>query len=334
MPSHAALVAGTVALSLLRASRFRVEAGFARSFYLRPEPPHGHDAAEGADRAQAVPAPVLAPIPVLLCCGQAELVPGPLMLLCATWPEAVSVPPQGTLVQRRGRALCWGTNSIGLEGLRPWTPRALSRHGWGAHFFPPDMGARVAVFLRRCSVPEEGLAPLLNGEGGSNLSAAVRSPQTALLVRAARGLEALRRWLGPDGGPEAGEDAGTVVEALLGLGPGLTPSGDDALAGMLLAMHALGRGTEHKLLALHVSRRLGRTNGISAAHLAAAMHGQGAAVLHALLYALLRLPLRELERRGAGLGRQLGRMGHTSGWDAATGLLATLHACGTEGGSE
>lgn len=304
MSSHAALVTGTMAQCLLRATRFRVEACFARSLYLRPE---GMEAAA----AQALPAPSL------LCCGQADLAPGPLMVLCATWPAEGNAPPQGSRVERRGRALLWPGGSVVLEGARPWA-MACGRRGAGLWDAPGDMPARMAAFWEHAPALPQGLAALW-GQPAPR--------EDALLRRAERGLKALYIWLRQGEAERA--PAEVAVEALLGLGPGLTPSGDDALAGCLLALHALGRARHGAMLAQCVAQRLGATNSISAAHLAASMQGLGAAPLHALLHAVLHLPLTALWQRSAGLARQLGRMGHSSGWDAATGLLVSLAACVT-----
>ena len=67
---------------------------------------------------------------------------------------------------------------------------------------------------------------------------------------------------------------------LLGLGPGLTPSGDDLVAGTLVALHALGFARAAADLWRVVQPSLKDTNAISSAHLRAAAHGQAAAVLH------------------------------------------------------
>ena len=50
------------------------------------------------------------------------------------------------------------------------------------------------------------------------------------------------RW-SPGQPPEHPTRAGDAVAGLVGRGPGLTPSGDDALAGALLVAYALGTGT-------------------------------------------------------------------------------------------
>ena len=104
------------------------------------------------------------------------------------------------------------------------------------------------------------------------------------------------------------------VEDLLGLGAGLTPSGDDLLAGWLAALRAR-RLPQADAVGAAVRRLApGRTTRLSAALLAAADEGavipEAAAVLRAVGGA---------GDVGEAAGRLLG-LGHTSGWYLAAGL--------------
>ena len=113
------------------------------------------------------------------------------------------------------------------------------------------------------------------------------------------------------------------VNRLVGLGPGLTPSGDDLLGGILIALQALGRRDAVHMLWPTVSRCVAETeNSISAAHLAAAAEGLGSAAVHAVFHDLVR-------GNGGALADRLdaiGRIGHTSGWDALAGVVTVLRA--------
>jgi hypothetical protein len=116
------------------------------------------------------------------------------------------------------------------------------------------------------------------------------------------------------------EAACTTAKALVGLGPGLTPSGDDFLVGFFAVLH-LPRSpgevfTSVCLAVLSDVER--RTNAISAAALKAAAQGRVRASLHALI--------RELvagERAGveAALARVLA-IGSSSGADIAGGVVS------------
>jgi hypothetical protein len=101
------------------------------------------------------------------------------------------------------------------------------------------------------------------------------------------------------------------AEPLLGLGPGLTPSGDDFIGGYLVALHALGRRHEAEAIAARLlplaAQRTGR---ISAAHLAAAAKGEAAAVFHTAL--------------AGGDPHPLLVLGHSSGWDMLAGALTAF----------
>jgi hypothetical protein len=111
-------------------------------------------------------------------------------------------------------------------------------------------------------------------------------------------------------------DPDRAAAALAGRGTGLTPAGDDVLAGLLLVERMRGGlSIESRLVAL---ARECRTHEISRAFLAEAAHGRSVAALHALLSA------------GAGgdvaaaraARDRLARIGHTSGLDLAHGVLA------------
>jgi len=108
------------------------------------------------------------------------------------------------------------------------------------------------------------------------------------------------------------------VGLLLGRGPGLTPSGDDALAGILLVAHALGLSAP---LAAAVRSRLGATTAVSAALLDAAADGYAAADVVALVNAALSGDDATLE----GALPAVLAIGHTSGRDLVAGIAGALH---------
>lgn len=111
--------------------------------------------------------------------------------------------------------------------------------------------------------------------------------------------------------------AALATDKLVGLGPGLTPSGDDLLAGTLAALRLLGGDPAFTTaLADHVSAVGGRrTTALSATLLRLAGQGDVAAEVGHLIKALSgRGSLDEAARR-------LCAIGHTSGADLAQGLL-------------
>lgn len=143
-------------------------------------------------------------------------------------------------------------------------------------------------------VPEEGLGCLLLDQ------------YNALATHAQPALEALDEWL------RHGLAVPDTAAALIGLGPGLTPSGDDYLGGMLVALRAVSRDTQADALWRWLQPRLATaTSAISAAHLEAAAAGEA----HEIVHEVLLDPSR---------AQELDRIGHCSGWDAYAGAAAVL----------
>ncbi len=113
--------------------------------------------------------------------------------------------------------------------------------------------------------------------------------------------------------------AGEPDDALIGLGPGLTPAGDDFVGGAMIALHAYGdTALARRIAEWALPLAATRTGRISRAHLACAAQGQGHEALHTLLCSLNDGPAM---RRALA---KLARIGHTSGLDAAAGALLAL----------
>lgn len=122
--------------------------------------------------------------------------------------------------------------------------------------------------------------------------------------------------------------ARTLCQTLLGRGPGLTPSGDDALCGVLLAhAHFAGPAATHVLAtsALRLARRT--TTALSAALVAHAT--RGAACPEALAF----LDTLSGHRPVGSALAALRRVGHTSGIDLAFGACAGASAALVRPGS-
>jgi Protein of unknown function (DUF2877) len=127
--------------------------------------------------------------------------------------------------QRDGRAVDW---RVELAGASIWEPRARVE--------PIAPGAlRGGLVLTRALVIAEGaaesLVPLLRGSAGAT------DDLQAGMVRMVRGPARHLRAAAAGGELEAVADA---AARLAGLGPGLTPSGDDLLAGFAAAWTLVG----------------------------------------------------------------------------------------------
>jgi hypothetical protein len=140
-----------------------------------------------------------------------------------------------------------------------------------------------------------------------------------LLERGRAGRTALRQWLADtdtlSGSPPA------EVRELIGLGPGLTPSGDDLIGGALIALRAFGREAHRAALADWAPRIAARRTGrISLSHLISAGNGEGAAALHD---AICNVAANDAPGIASAL-TALDRIGHSSGWDALAGAVAVM----------
>jgi hypothetical protein len=116
-------------------------------------------------------------------------------------------------------------------------------------------------------------------------------------------------------------DAGPAL-GVIGLGPGLTPSGDDVIAGAL-AVLALGGRLESRTRTLIAACASTRTTALSAALIAAASRGQVIPQAATLLGALA---AGATAHRLASAATQLFCVGATSGHDLCAGMAGALIA--------
>ncbi|WP_169949490.1 DUF2877 domain-containing protein [Microbispora sp. H11081] len=165
----------------------------------------------------------------------------------------------------------------------------------------------------------------------------VRLKAASGLLGRARAGSPRRPGLDPDGAPallERGCLAGSLLESitaaerLIGLGPGLTPSGDDMLAGLLVALRRLGAAADVPravwladwLAAAVTYDARSRTTPVSATLLHCAARGEASPEVTAVLRGVAgHQPLEPAVRR-------LLRLGHTSGADLAWGVQIGLSA--------
>jgi hypothetical protein len=122
--------------------------------------------------------------------------------------------------------------------------------------------------------------------------------------------------------------AASPIRELIGLGSGLTPAGDDLLAGYLTGLWCTTFGkSEREEFVSGLSRKIirlaRRTNDISRTYLSHAAHGQVSSRIAALAEAISQ---GESDKRLLDIAENAMRVGHTSGMDAVTGLLLGLAA--------
>lgn len=106
---------------------------------------------------------------------------------------------------------------------------------------------------------------------------------------------------------------------LLGAGPGLTPAGDDLLAGVLLGLHHCGYRLEAHALWSMLKRHVNsRTNPVSAAHLGLAAQGRCAEPVQRLLYRVF--------TGNTDIHTLADSIGASSGWDLLAGMTLVARA--------
>src|SRR5690606_2166922 len=214
-----------------------------------------------------------------------------------------------------------GGRSLLFARARQWNPPAL----------PPPTAWRpradiLSVLADRISrfPRQDGLGPLIAPlcTGPESLTAPTTGDRH-LLAAAVPAIVRLLAWLDESARDETASPA--PVSRLIGLGPGLTPSGDDFLIGLLVGLHGLGR--KRLAGALAASVRIASVEGtgmISRAHLLAACDGLGAEALHRALAALVACDVPAFDRALV----RLDDTGHSSGRDALAGLAACLATVG------
>ncbi|MGI9489468.1 MAG: DUF2877 domain-containing protein [Geminicoccaceae bacterium] len=252
----------------------------------------------------------------LITVGDGSLHDGPLNVRLTGYHDAAFTADHGIEVSQ-----CWMTSPDRLRRTDGLTVNLANAIVWQPEI--PAAGPNL-------SKPRDGLNNLLallqerdlENDGLIRLVLPDPCPRTPTERTAMPHIEALKtdlpRWLSDDIPP----DPNPAIQ-LLGLGPGLTPSGDDLLAGILIAWHHLGASEmSNRLGHLLVAASAARTTPISQAHLIAAAKGYGASPLHRLLKALI------ADRR-AELAETLdavAKIGHSSGMDAVAGMVLALTA--------
>ena len=117
------------------------------------------------------------------------------------------------------------------------------------------------------------------------------------------------------------------ANALVGLGEGLTPSGDDFLGGLLFCIHTIQRlypgfiNLDSFERALFIESVKQRTHLISFTLLKDLINGQAVEPLHQWIHAVLSDQSPASIRQPASC---LTRIGHSTGWDLLTGALTCL----------
>lgn len=199
-----------------------------------------------------------------------------------------------------------GELTLDASGLSAW--RAATFHS------PPDRlaaGGRSLLALVRAAA---GLDRPPRGLGGLLVGAPLPFPLGDVTDRVVA-LAGVRR----------AADAPAAAFPLLGLGPGLTPSGDDLVGAFLFARRVTATAAEtpawQRAAAAIVTAARDRTHPISLTLLADLAGGDAHAPLHDLTHALAASLAPAMLREATD---RLTRIGHSSGWDMLAGLLIAV----------
>jgi hypothetical protein len=291
--AFAVVVLGEFAHATLRAhASGTVIAVFRRSFYIQ----FGHD---------------------VVCVGSLGLGKGPLNVLTVV-PAGLAWPAHGVVRQqnvwRSGSMVMVGEHlRLDLNGADVWGPPALRE------FSRADLQKGLRLLAesaqRRVRGGLGGLLTTLNKP-----SVPPGSENDALLQAALWPIAAVWQWL--DAALAGSPESPPPTEGLVALGPGLTPSCDDFLCGVMATLNYLGHGEIAARLAasvLPVAER--ETSLISAVYLRCAAKGHASAVLYDAIESVL--------HGGRGLEARLDAVhtvGHTSGWDSLVGAASVCAA--------
>lgn len=258
----------------------------------------------------------------LLCIGPRSLGAGPLNVLCADaeyvdWQALGPAPGTPVDFDRHAIQICGGP-AFSLNQARDWHPP-------GPIVTPPTVNivaglGELAAKVRE-RAPTAGVAPLLAAIATRGFRPPAPAGSSAFLRAAVLSIAALNDWLVRCVGHRESAVPTPPPEAavLVGLGPGLTPSGDDFIGGALIALRYLSRDVvAGRLAGWALPLAVTRTGAISRAHLACAAEGAGAGALHELLAAVCAADVVGIAKHLAAIDA----IGHCSGWDALAGVAA------------
>lgn len=234
------------------------------------------------------------------------------------WPVAI-----GDTGRREGDALVFDAP----PGERPLCVD-LSRAAVALRREPPHIDASAVVRAGAWAACAERLAELQAEKQADLRLAAIDGPLAPPTAMGAR-LAGAARALGEAVRARDAGAADAAAAALVGLGAGLTPSGDDFLCGVLAALWCTSRdGDDARAFArawgAALARRLDSTHAISASFLECAIAGCFSGAVAAVADAFAGGPAHGSNDDPLAALERLCATGHSSGMDTATGFLHGL----------
>jgi len=260
----------------------------------------------------------------LFCLCNEDLALGPLSIQCSNWEHLQ------TARLRVGQKITFKDSLLLLH------PQAILSFATVKASFPPDIPpldtklimasiAFLQTMFQREMCCSTGLAPLLPlFLFDMTIHAVDRDEfckEDAFLQESMLAITTLVRCFEGFTPEQTFEFDTRAILRLIGLGPGLTPSGDDFIVGVMLALRYCKYVS---LLDVLVSLILSEevqclTNKISYAYLKAAALGHVSSILYAAAHDFCV----HSDQLSSSLGR-LSSLGHSSGWDAFSGFAITM----------
>jgi len=273
--------AGVVAAEFCKSvARAEVAAVFERSFYLRCDD-------------------------LFVCIGEPTISNGPLTLVADMRAARLGLHP-GQTARIAEKRIAIGAVTFTCEGCEPWHPPP-----WPRVVAPHALARARETILRRAALE----AP---AEGFGRTVVDASEPRHAFARVARQRLARLRAWLAT-ASPHA-PSAASPVRDLVGMGHGLTPSGDDVLIGALALLDAVGERCARANLARAVSLvPPGLTSPLSHCFLRTAAAGHVGEGLHEAVVSLMH------DDADSAIAAIRG-IGHSSGWDTMAGIVTALDA--------
>jgi len=251
-----------------------------------------------------------------ICIGDRRIGNGPVTLTSSHFPVPSFRLSAGQVGCIDSQSIAIGTVRFALDGSELWQPP-----NWPICPSPDRLSDICAMFMSSAAAlaPQEGLARCVIDKSGISDSALSRIARPRIAK--------FERWLSGqfERSHVSTVSAREAVQGLIGLGPGLTPSGDDFLVGALAALNAIHETEAHAALARAIfDMQPGLTTPLSACFLRAAAAGHLSENLHAVISLLL---TRHVEAAIA----TAAKIGHSSGWDMMAGLVTTMGIAAASG---
>lgn len=261
-------------------------------------------------------------IPVAASSALADLLTGPVRAA-----EVLASGHRAAYLHVGGRVLA----VVSDRAVAPASSVLLPRGHDPQHLLPSgarvDVGHGVLTAAGGCLRVARWFAPAGPTSGGVPDPRSLRTARDLLSCRVVEPQVREVRRLGDVAGRRlvglAEGDPAQVLDSILGRGPGLTPSGDDVTAGLLLAARAVFPDPTRvdRLSRQVLGLAITATTVVSRGMLADAAAGMCPVVVAAGLDALLRPYCPQSTPQAL---RELGAVGHTSGSDLLAGALSVL----------